>query len=90
MEHRNYRSIFTFIISMLLVCALCLPAFAEGTAAGTENTAAAAEEKDEIAAMAEGIMEHHLWGFFTHWAEGDVGTMARISSFDWKKGKEDP
>ena len=90
MEHRNYRSIFTFIISMLLVCALCLPAFAEGPAAGTENTAAAAEEKDEIAAMAEGNMEHHLWGFFTHWAEGDVGTMARISSFDWKKGKEDP
>ena len=89
MEHRNYRSIFTLIISILLVCAFCLTAFAEGTAAGAEN-GAAAEAADKITGIAESMMVHHLWGFFTHWAEGDTATMAGICSYDWRKGKENP
>ena len=76
MKRQKYRRILALVIGMLLACVFCLTA--------------AAEEKTAHFSSAEEPILHHLWGFFSAWAEGDTDRMISLCSDQWKAGKPDP
>ena len=76
MKRQKYRRIFALVTGMLLACAFCLTAAAEG--------------KTDYVPPSEEPIRHHLWGFFSAWAEGDTDRMLNLCSDQWKAGKPDP
>ena len=76
MKRQKYRRIYALVIGVLLACVFCLTAVAE-------------EEAAYYSSSEEPIL-HHLWGFFSAWAEGDTDRMMSLCSDQWKAGKPDP
>ena len=82
MKDWHIRKLFTFIISLLLVCVVCAAAFAEGATAPAETLASGVDLEEDI--------PHILWGFFRGWAEGDINRMQATCADEWKAAAENP
>ena len=76
MIFQKYKRILALVTGMLLACAFCLTAAAEGESAYIPPS--------------EEMIRHQLWGFFSAWAEGDTNRMMNLCSNQWKAGKANP